>query len=131
MRPPVRCGGISPVATGDHGAGPETGFYRNPWPVVLTVVSGRELSRLTRIVQEIDRWKKPNTRGYQKLLTRVVRANRFPSTHSPSKNISGLKQATKVSTGIPQSCRATRARPVLPGGAVRHFAGDGVHPGAG
>ena len=32
----------------------ETGFYRNPWPVVLTVVSGRELSRLTRIVQEID-----------------------------------------------------------------------------
>ena len=60
------------------------------------------------------RWKKPNTRGYQKLLTRVVRANRFPSTHSPSKNISGLKQATKASTGIPQSCRATRARPVLP-----------------
>lgn len=32
----------------------ETGFCRNPWPVVLTVVSGRELPRLTRTVQEID-----------------------------------------------------------------------------
>ncbi len=32
----------------------ETGFCRNPWPVVLTVVSGRELPRLTRTIQEID-----------------------------------------------------------------------------
>ena len=32
----------------------ETGLYGNPWPVVLTVVSGRELPRLTRMVQQLD-----------------------------------------------------------------------------
>lgn len=32
----------------------ETGFCRNAWPMVLTVVSGRELPRLTRMIQEID-----------------------------------------------------------------------------
>ena len=32
----------------------ETGFCHNLWPVVLTVVSGRELPRLTRTIQEID-----------------------------------------------------------------------------
>lgn len=32
----------------------ETGLCRNPWPVVLTVVSGRELPRLTRMIQEQD-----------------------------------------------------------------------------
>ena len=32
----------------------ETGFYGNRWPMVVTVVSGRELHRLTRLVQELD-----------------------------------------------------------------------------
>ncbi len=32
----------------------ETGFCGNRWPMVLTVVSGRELPRLTRIIQELD-----------------------------------------------------------------------------
>ncbi len=32
----------------------QTGFCHNLWPVVLTVVSGRELPRLTRTIQEID-----------------------------------------------------------------------------
>ena len=33
---------------------PISGFCHNLWPVVLTVVSGRELPRLTRTIQEID-----------------------------------------------------------------------------
>ena len=32
----------------------ETGFLGNRWPMVVTVVSGRELHRLTRLVQELD-----------------------------------------------------------------------------
>lgn len=32
----------------------ETGLCHNPWPMVLTVVNGRELPRLTRLIQELD-----------------------------------------------------------------------------
>lgn len=32
----------------------ETGLCGNRWPVVLTVISGRELPRLTRVIQELD-----------------------------------------------------------------------------
>lgn len=32
----------------------ETGFCGNRWPMVVTVVSGRELPRLTRMIQQLD-----------------------------------------------------------------------------
>ena len=48
------------------------------------------------------------------VLSTVVRANCFPSTHAPSKNMSTLNTLTKRLMGMPMLWFTKRARPVVP-----------------
>ena len=52
--------------------------------------------------------------GYTKVDKMVVAANFRPSTKRPRKNITALKQRTKVEMGTPNRCWIKSAIPVVP-----------------